>query len=104
MVMLPVASAVTSPAFTAAIAVFDEVQVTWVVRSLVVWSEYVPIAVSWSDPPTVTVEFAGVTAIDINVEGATVTDTACDAAPRLPLSSTARALSDVAPIVFGVKT
>ena len=49
-------------------------------------------------------EGAAVVVADINVEGATVTDTACDAAPRLPLSSTARAFSDVAPIAFGVKT
>jgi len=105
MVVLPVASAVARPeAFTTAIAVFDDVHVACAVRSFVVLSEYVPVAVSCWVPPTVTVGFAGAIAIDTSVEGAIVTETACEAAPRLPLSSTARARSVVAPTVFGVKT
>ena len=69
MVEVPVARAVARPCDPAALEmvateVFAEAQVTWVVRSCVELSEYVPVAVNCWVSPTGTFGLAGVTAID----------------------------------------
>src|SRR5262249_61195757 len=69
-VVVPVAPAVASPpAVTVAAPVFDEFQVTWLVRFCVLASEYLPVAVNCCVPPTVTVGVAGVTAVEVSAGG-----------------------------------
>jgi hypothetical protein len=92
MVVVPAAAVVARPvAPIVATFAFEEVQVTCVVRSCVVASEYVPVAVNCCVAPTDTVGATGVTAMELSVGAAMVTFTAADAAPTLPLSSAARA-------------
>jgi hypothetical protein len=52
--------------------VFDEVQVTELVRSVVLLSEYVPVAWNCTVVPAGAEEFAGVTAMDTSVAAVTV--------------------------------
>src|SRR5215468_12491874 len=67
MVVVPVATAVASPVeLIVAAAVFEDAQVTWLVRFCVLPSEYVPVAANCCVPPTVTVGFDGVTAIEVS--------------------------------------
>jgi hypothetical protein len=69
----PAATPVARPlAFTVATPVFDESHVTCPVRSWVVLSEYVPVAVSWTAPPTETLGFAGVIDIEERIADVTV--------------------------------
>src|SRR5262252_3578707 len=71
MVVAPAATAVASPAgLIVATAVADDANVTWLVRSSVLESEYVPVAVYCWVAPTVTDALAGVTAIDVSVGAA----------------------------------
>src|SRR6516165_3081388 len=68
MVVVPAAAAVANPVeLIVAAAVFEDAHVTWLVRSRVLVSEYVPVAVYCCVPPTVTVGLAGVTAIEVSV-------------------------------------
>src|SRR5262245_48443633 len=68
MVAVPVAAAVASPvALIVAAAVFEDAHVTWLVRSSVLESEYVPVAVYCCVAPAVSVALAGMTAIDVSV-------------------------------------
>jgi hypothetical protein len=68
MLLLPALTPVASPpALIVAIAVFDELQVTWVVMFCAVLSEYVPVAVNCCVAPTWIAEFAGVTAIEVRI-------------------------------------
>lgn len=108
-VVLPVAAVmVTCPALTVlatpwlplallmvARLVSDEVQVTVVVRSCVLLSEYVPVALNACCTPAGTVVDAGVTAIDLSV--AAVTDSV--AVPdTLPEAAVMVALPTLAPV------
>jgi len=73
----PAETAVAKPAaLMVAMPVFDEVHVTWLVRSCVLLSEYVPVAVNCCVAPTDRVGFAGVTAIDVKVGGGAALPTA----------------------------
>ena len=67
-VLCPTVPAVASPAAViVAPAAFEEAQVTTVVRSWVLLSEYVPAAWNWTVVPAAAEELAGVTAMDFNV-------------------------------------
>jgi hypothetical protein len=67
-VVEPAAIAVASPSATiVATPVFEDVHDTEVVRSCVVLSEYVPVALNDWDVPTAMFEFAGVTAMETSV-------------------------------------
>jgi hypothetical protein len=73
MFALPAATAVASPeAETIAVDVLSEVHVTVAVRSLVLESLYVPVALNCCVPPMATVGADGVTAIDSSVGAGTV--------------------------------
>ena len=68
---VPVATPVASPlALIVATEVVAEAQVTWPVRSCVVLSEYVPVAVNCCGQPLATLGLAGVTAIDCRAAAA----------------------------------
>ena len=70
-VEVPVATPVASPAAViVATAGVAEAHVTWLVRSCVVLSEKVPVAVNCSVSPLATLGLAGVTAIDCRTAGA----------------------------------
>jgi hypothetical protein len=67
-VVEPAAVVVASPSATiVATPVFDDVQVTEVVRSCVVLSEYVPVALNCWFVPTAMFGFTGVTAMETSV-------------------------------------
>jgi hypothetical protein len=73
MVVLPVAIAVTKPLVLMVAALgFVDVQVAEVVKSCVVVSLYVPVAVNCRLTLTPIELFAGVTAMEISVGGVTV--------------------------------
>src|SRR6185369_13706118 len=77
MVVVPAARAVALPFVPAALlmvamAVSEELQVTAVVKSCVLLSEYVPVAVNCWNLPMAMLGFAGVTAMDCKVAGVTV--------------------------------
>ena len=59
---------------TVAAAAFEELHVAELVRFLVLWSLYVPVAVNCWPAPAATEGAPGVTAIDCNVAGAGVDD------------------------------
>src|SRR5262245_13333501 len=91
-VVVPDATAVARPEpLIVATAELDDAHVTCDVTFCMLPSEYVPVAVNCWVAPTETVGEVGVTAIELNVGAVMVTPTAVDAAPRLPLSSAARA-------------
>jgi hypothetical protein len=69
-VAVPVATPVASPPETVAKAVFDEVQVAEAVKSCVLLSLKVPVAVNCCVAPALIVAVAGVTAIELNVAAA----------------------------------
>src|SRR5262245_50740724 len=74
MVVPPASPAVPTPAaLIVATAVFDDVQVTWLVRSRVPASEYTPVAVNCCVLPTVIVGLLGVTWIVVSVDAITLT-------------------------------
>src|SRR6185436_7081022 len=52
---------------TVATEMSDELQPTWVVRSFVVWSEYVPVATNGCVVPAAIDGFVGVTAIETSL-------------------------------------
>jgi hypothetical protein len=77
MVDVPMATPVTTPCVpealeTLATAVSDDLQVTWLVRSCVELSEYMPMAMNCTVPPAATLELAGVTMIISRIAGVTV--------------------------------
>jgi len=83
MVVAPAETAVASPPeLTVATAVCDEVQLTCVVKSLVVASEYVPVAVNCCVAPTAMLGLAGVTAMEAS-EAAVIFKVAAAVAPAL---------------------
>jgi hypothetical protein len=65
------------PAVMEAAAVFDEAHTTDPVRSCMLWSENVPVAVNCWFCPTTTVGFVGVTAMETSTTGAVTVN--CDA-------------------------
>jgi hypothetical protein len=68
MFVVPAATAVAKPAeLMVAVAVLEEAQVVLPVRSAVLLSLYVPVAVSWSVAPTVIEDAVAVTAIEVRV-------------------------------------
>jgi hypothetical protein len=76
-VVAPVATDVASPWEPASLLivaafVFEEFHMTDAVRSCVVWSEKVPVAVNCRLVPFATFGFVGVTATDTNIAGVTV--------------------------------
>ena len=80
---MPCATLAARPvALTVAVATADEFQVTDELRSLVLASVNVPVAVSWRLLPNATVAFAGVMASDASAGGPTVTASAPLIAPE----------------------
>src|SRR6266704_2530973 len=72
-VVVPAATDVARPALSlVAKAVFEELQVTWGVRSCVVLSLKVPVAVNCCVVPFAMLGFVGVTAIEVRVAAVTV--------------------------------
>src|ERR1700719_1254331 len=68
MVLVPVPTVLAKPALLiVATAVFEELQVTELVRFWVLLSLYVPVAVNCCGTPLATEGFAGVTAIEVKV-------------------------------------
>jgi hypothetical protein len=83
-VLLPTATAVASPwepdnELMVAAAVLDEPHVTWVVRSCVDRSEYVPVAVNRWVAPTEMAGLAGSTEIEARMAAGAVTLTVTEA-------------------------
>src|SRR6187549_608496 len=73
MIESPTATVVAKPALLmVALAGVPEVQVTWLVRSCVVVSENVPVAVNWRVVPSGLLGLPGVTAIEDSVALVTV--------------------------------
>jgi hypothetical protein len=80
---VPLATPVARPALEiVATEVVADAQVTWLVKSCVDLSEYVPVAVNCSVKPLTTLGFAGVTAIDCSTAAVTV----ITVDPLIPLS------------------
>src|SRR5262245_62009457 len=103
-VVVPDAAVVARPeAEIVATFVSDEAHTACVVRFCVVPSEYVPVAVNCCVAPSATAGALGVTAIELRVGMATDTVTAGEAAPRLPLSSAARASRAAVPVPLTVQ-
>lgn len=66
----PVTPVARPPPEIVAASVFEEAQTTVLVKSCVLWSENVPVAVNCCVCPTTNVGFAGVTAIETSTTGA----------------------------------
>ncbi len=101
MVVDPAATAVASPCEPAALLidatlVFDELQVTAVVRICVVLSENVPVAVNCCFAPWEIEGLDGVTAIDTRVAGVTVSVVDPDMLPDVAVTVVEPAATDVA--------
>src|SRR5262249_5377650 len=80
---VPVAIAVASPPLViVATGVVADAQVTWLVRTCVDWSVYVPVAVNCWVRPLATLGLAGVTAIDCSAAAVTV----ITVEPEIPFS------------------
>jgi hypothetical protein len=96
-VVLPVASVVAKPAaLIVATLVVDDVHVACVVRSCVVLSENVPVAVNCCVVPSAFVGFVGVTAIEDNVAAVMVRVVARLSAPTVAVIVVVPAASAVA--------
>jgi hypothetical protein len=89
-VVEPTAAEAASPSVPAALlmaatAAADEFQVTDVVRSCVVLSENVPVAINCSVVPSAMLGSSGVIAIETSVAGVTVTTVEPDMLPNFPV-------------------
>ena len=73
----------------------DDVQVAVPVRSSVLPSEKVPVAVSWKDVPSAIAGFTGVTEIDDSVAAVTVTALAPETPWRIAFIVAAPAITPV---------
>jgi hypothetical protein len=106
MVAVPAATPVARPLlFTVAADVFEEVQVTWVVTSRVVPSEYVPEAASCLVFPTGTLGLAGVTDMEDRVAADTVRVVLPEIFPEVAVMVAVPAATPVArPLLFTVAT
>ena len=107
MVEVPVALAVARPLLLAivAVVVLDELQVTCVVMSRVVPSEYVPEAVNCWVAPTALLAVAGVTAIEFRVVAVTVRVAVPDIPPKAAVMVVVPAATAVAmPLLLIVAT
>src|SRR2546422_11648394 len=85
---LPAATDVANPCDPAALLIVatpvaDELQVTWVVRSCVVLSLKVPVAVNCCFVPFAMLGFVGVTAIEVRVAAVTVSVVLPEAPPKV---------------------
>ena len=69
---LPTPLPFTSPALTEAMVLSEDTQVALAVRSAVVLSEKIPVAVSWMDVPLATSGFTGVISIAVRVAAVTL--------------------------------
>ena len=72
MVTVPVLLPFTNPPLTEAIVLSDDTQVALAVRSAVVSSEKIPVAVNWMEVPLATLGFTGVISIALSVAAVTV--------------------------------
>ena len=106
MVVVPVAIAVARPLlFTVATDGFDELQVTWEVRSWVVASENVPVAVNCWVACRIMLESVGVTDIEDRVAEVTVRVVLPEILPELAVTVVVPAAAAVArPLLLTVAT
>jgi hypothetical protein len=97
----PAASAVASPVEPAALLIFatpalDELQAAEAVKSCVVLSEYVPVALNCCVAPFAMEGFCGVTAIDVSVAAVTVRSVEPDMLPDVAVIVVVPAATEVA--------
>jgi hypothetical protein len=107
MVAVPAAMAVASPLLlTVAAAGLDETQVTWVVRSWLVPSEYIPRAVNCRGSCSAMLGLAGVTAMEDRVAGVTVRVVLPEILPEVAVMvavAAARAVARPLPLTVATK-
>src|SRR6266700_3997680 len=100
-VVVPAATDVAKPCEPPALLIVataapDELQVTWVVRSCVVLSLKVPVAVNCRVVPFAMLGFVGVTAIEVRVAAVTVSVVLPETPPKVAVIVVIPAATDVA--------